>query len=174
LEEETKVLTTPWLYAGLKYRERLLILNKHTSSTANLNGILECCSVVFGVSRDDITGSCRKQEFAMARHAFAKLARDGTEETFSAIAEFLGKRNHATAMNSYTKACNYIDIYPKFRDKYEMCSHLLKKAETIKDAALMQNLSDRIDLIKQFEIDKNEIKIDENEPIIRDKRSKTT
>ena len=87
MEEETKVLTTPWLYAGLKYRERLLILNKHTSSTANLNGILECCSVVFGVSRDDITGSCRKQEFA---------------------------------------------------------------------------------------IDKNEIKIDENEPIIRDKRSKTT
>ena len=171
MEEEG--LPSPWIYAGLKSRSRLFVLNRHTSSTADLNGILECCTIVFDASRDEILGSSRKHEFALSRHAFVKLARDRTQESYAAIAEYLGKRNHATAVNSFNKANALIDTYPVFRDKYEMTARLLKKAETIKEAYNLEQLSDRLDLIKKFKFDEDIIEYKTNEKSIKHKESKT-
>ena len=153
--EKEQSLTSPWVSAGLKHRSRLYVLNAQTSSTADLNGVLEVCTIVFSVTRDDILGSCRKQEFAMGRHAFVKLARDRTNESYTMIAEYLGKRNHATAVNSYKRASDLIDTYPLFRDRHEMCVRLLEKADTIKEAYQLEQLANRIDLVRKFKMDKD-------------------
>lgn len=156
MDQEQKVSrTSPWVYAGLKHPFKLMVLNQHTSARADLNGILECCSLVFNVTRDDILGSCRKQEYAMARHAFVKLARERTQESFTSIADFLGKRNHATAVNSLRRAEDLIETYKRFRDQHAMCESLLNKAETIKEMYKMQQLSERLDLVREFKINEN-------------------
>ena len=175
MEKETKVLTSHWLYVGLKYQARLLILHKHTSRKADLNGILDCCSIVFEITRDELLGRCRKQEFAIARHAFMKLSKDITEETYGAIGAFLGERDHSTALNSARKANDLIETYSPFRDKFEMCKRLLIKAETDKETYKLKKLSERIQLIKKFKIDENEFSIENetNETSIRSKRSET-
>jgi chromosomal replication initiation ATPase DnaA len=151
-EQKEEPLTSPWVYAGLKHPMKLMVLNRHTSAHADLNGILECCSIVFNVTRDDILGQCRKQEYALARHAFVKLARDRTQESFTSIADFLGKRNHATAVNGKRRAEALIETYKLFRDQYEMCESLLTKAETVKETYKMQELSERLRLIRQFNV----------------------
>ena len=171
--ENKENVTSPWVYAGLKQRSRLFLINRHTSSHADLNGILECCTIVFSASRDDILGSCRKHEFALARHAFVKLARDRTHESYAVISEYLGKRNHATAVNSFKQANVLIETYPMFRDKYEMTARLLKKAETIKEAHNLEKLSERLELIRKFKIDDNVIEYKNNEEDIKHKRSET-
>lgn len=164
MDQEEKVnRTSHWVYAGLKHPMKLMVLNKHTSARADLNGILDCCSMVFDVTRDDILGQCRKQEYALARHAFVKLARDKTSESFTSIADFLGKRNHATAVNGMRRAEALIETYKLFRDQYNMCESLLKKAETIKEVYVMLELSERLKLVREFKLldDGNERK--ENE-----------
>ena len=119
--------------------------------------------MVFNVDRDDILGQCRKQEFALARHAFVKLARERTQESYTSIADFLGKRNHATAVNGKRRAEALIETYKLFRNQYEMCQSLLDKAETVNQAHKMQELSQRLQLIKEFKVDLdgNETKKDE-------------
>ncbi len=156
MDQEQKVnRTSHWVYAGLKHPMKLMVLNKHTSASADLNGILECCSMVFNVTRDDILGQCRRQEYALARHAFVKLARDRTQESYTSIADFLGKRNHATAVNSLNRAEALIETYKLFRDQYNMCDSLLTKAETIKDVYVMQELSERLKLVREFKVHEN-------------------
>lgn len=134
---------------------RLMVLNRHTSAKADLNGILDCCSMVFNVTRDDILGQCRKQEYALARHAFVKLARERTQESFTSIADFLGKRNHATAVNGMKRAEALIETYKIFRDQYNMCESLLTKAETIEGAYKLMELSDKIKLVTEYELSKH-------------------
>ena len=156
MEKEQKVnRTSPWVYAGLKHPMKLMVLNRHTSASADLNGILECCSIVFNVTRDDILGQCRKQEYALARHAFVKLARERTQESFTSIADFLGKRNHATAVNGKRRAEALIETYKLFRDQYEMCESLLNKAETVKETYKMQQLAERLRLVREFKVYEN-------------------
>lgn len=171
--EKEESLTSPWVYAGLKHRSRLYVLNAQTSSTADLNGVLEVCTIVFSVSRDDILGSCRKQEFAMGRHAFVKLARDRTNESYTMIADYLGKRNHATALNSYRRASDLIDTYPLFRDRHEMCVRLLQKADTIREAYQLEKLANRINLVRKFKVDDNDIEYKNNEKSIKYKEPET-
>ena len=156
MDQEQKVnRTSPWVYAGLKHPMKLMVLNRHTSASADLNGILECCSIVFNVTRDDILGQCRKQEYALARHAFVKLARERTQESFTSIADFLGKRNHATAVNGVRRAEALIETYKLFRDQYEMCESLLNKAETVKETYKMQQLAERLRLVREFKVHEN-------------------
>lgn len=135
---------------------KLMVLNRHTSAHADLNGILECCSIVFNVTRDDILGQCRKQEYALARHAFVKLARDRTQESFTSIADFLGKRNHATAVNGMRRAAALHETYKLFRDQYDLCVSLLDKAETVQQTYKMQQLAERLRLIREFNVKIND------------------
>ena len=60
-----------------------------------------------------------------------------------------------------------------FRDKYEMTARLLKKAETIKEAHTLEKLSERLELIKKFKIDDNDIEYKNNEKSIKYKEPET-
>lgn len=146
MEKEQK-LTSPWIYAGLDYPKRIAILNRQKSNHSDLKKILEACSEVFDVDISDMTGPCRKQKFAMARHAFCKIARDRTSETYASIGRFLGGRDHATVVNSKRKATDLVDTFPWFRDRYEMCERLISTIKDKQDEELLVKASKRLKFI---------------------------
>jgi len=142
----------PVIYAGLDYRYRLLALNKFTSSRADLTGILDCCCIVFEVDKDDIISRSRKHEYSIARHAFAKLSRDRTEEPLRIIGQHMGGRDHSTALNSYNQAENLIKTYPAFKERYQMCKELLDTADIVKKANKVKKVADKLSLIRNQNI----------------------
>ena len=154
MEKEQKVTrTSPWVYAGLDYPKRVLILNKQNSCIADLEKILQCCALVFDTSPEDIIGTCRKQQYTMPRHAFCKLTRERTSETFSSIGQFLSGRDHATVVNSSKKARDLIETYPWFRDKYKLCEKLLTKAQNEREERVLSKLSKRVQFVRTIELD---------------------
>lgn len=146
--EKEKQLTSPWVYAGLEYRNKVLILNKHNNNEATLRNILDCCAMVFEVEISDIVGPSRKQRFTMPRHAFVLLARNRTAEPYTSIAKSLGGRDHATIVNSRKTAANLLQTYPAFRDKYRMCESLLKKIDSEKEEKILMETCKKLEFVK--------------------------
>ena len=155
MREEKEGLTSPWVYAGLEYHKRVLVLNKHTSTNADMHKILQCCAMVFEIDVEDMVSPCRKQQFALARHAFCKIARDRTSETYESIGRFLSGRDHATVVNSRRRAGDLVETYPWFRDKYNLCVSLLSKAQTEKEEMTLADMSKRVQFVKTITLDDN-------------------
>lgn len=147
--------TSPWVYVGLDYHKRVVVLNKHTSSNADMHKILECCASVFEVDVEDMISPSRKQQFAMARHAFCKIVRERTSETYGSIGKFLSGRDHATIVNSRKKAGDLIDTYPWFKDKYNLCMQLLSKVQTEKQEMILADMSKRVQFVKTITLDEH-------------------
>jgi chromosomal replication initiation ATPase DnaA len=128
-----------WIYPGLEHKSRILALNASKSSRADLNGLLDCCCFIYDTTPEEIRGPLRIQNLALARHAFVKIARDHSGLPWQSIADYLGKRNHATAMNSYRQAEALIETDRYFRQQYNRIKAMLTKAVTVEDAIkLMQ------------------------------------
>lgn len=124
-----------WSYPGLEHREKILAINASKSSQVNLHGILDCCSFVFDASPEELKSPSRLQHLALARHAFVKITRDRTGMSYAGIAEYLGKRNHATAVNSYRQAEALIETDKYFRQNYRKILALMVKAQNVRQAA---------------------------------------
>jgi len=137
-----------WVYAGIANRDKLRALNAFTRLSVDLSQFIDICVIAFDVDRDDVLGRTRLHDCVLARHAFAKIAKDNTTLTYAAIGRFLG-RDHATILHSCKTADNYIETYPYFKDRYDVCTKLLKKMEVVKDAGDLATLASRIELIKQ-------------------------
>lgn len=129
-----------WVYPGLEYREKILALNASKSSQVNLNGVLDCCSFVFDASPEELKSPSRLQHLALARHAFVKIVRDRTGMSYESIAEYLGKRNHATAVNSYRQAEALIETDKYFRQNYRKILALMVKVKNVREANELLNL----------------------------------
>ena len=153
MEEEKEPLTSPWIYAGLEYPKRVLVLSKHTKDNSTLHGILKCCAEIFEVSIEDMTSPCRKQEFALARHAFNKIARERTSQSFVEIGKFLGGRDHATIVNSAKRASDLIESWSWFRDKYKLCETLLSGKKLEWEEEILEGISKRIQFVKPITLD---------------------
>tara|TARA_R100000951_G_scaffold116698_1_gene129875 strand:- start:4953 stop:5432 length:480 start_codon:yes stop_codon:yes gene_type:complete len=138
---------SPWIYPGIKSRDRLRALNALTSLSVDLSKYLDVCSLAFDTTRDNMTGRDRHHECVLARHAFSKIVRDRTTLTLHAIGKYIN-RDHSTIKHSYNQAEDLIETYPYFKDRYEMCLKMLNKIEVVKDAGNLQSLSERLKLIK--------------------------
>ena len=129
-----------WIYPGLDHKTRIFALNASKSSQVDLNGLLDCCCFVYDVTPEEMRSTSRVQQLAFARHAFVKIARDATGMSYTAIAYYLGKRNHATAVNSYRQAGALIDTYPAFAKNFDKIISLSTKADNVKQAAKLLEL----------------------------------
>ena len=123
-----------WVYPGLEHKEKILALNASKSSQVNLNGVLDCCSFVFDASPEELKSPSRLQHLALARHAFVKIVRDRTGMSYQAIADYMGKRNHATAVNSYRQAEALIETDKQFRQNYRKILALMVKVKNVREA----------------------------------------
>lgn len=139
---------SPWVYPGIANRDKLKALNSFTALSVDLSQFIDICVLAFNVDRDDVMGRTRIHNCVLARHAFAKIAKDNTTLTYAAIGRFLG-RDHATIHHSCRTAENYIETYPYFEERYDVCLKLLKKMEVVKDAGDLSALASRIELLKQ-------------------------
>lgn len=173
MEEEKEPLTSPWIYAGLDYPKRVLVLSKHTKDNSTLHGMLKCCAQVFEVSIEGMLSPCRKQEFALARHAFNKIARERTSQSFVDIGKFLGGRDHATIVNSSKRAADLIDSWPWFRDKYNLCETLLSGRKLEQEEGMLEGISKRIQFVKPITLDDAD-KSDNNGRLKQSKRRTAT
>ena len=129
-----------WVYPGLQHRTKMLALNASKSSQGDINGLLDCCSFVFNVTPQAMLGPSRVQHLAFARHAFVKICRDATQMSYAAISEYLGKRNHATAINSYVQAEALLETDKEFKRSFEQVLAMYLKARTVEHAALLQKI----------------------------------
>ena len=127
-----------WIYPGLTHTAKALALNESLSNQGDINGLLDCCCFIFNVSRAGMIGPSRVQNLAFARHVFVKLCRDHTSMSFASISHFLGKRNHATAINSYRTAEDLIKTDKSFKKKYDGVLFMYTKARTVQHAAELQ------------------------------------
>lgn len=127
-----------WIYPGLTQQAKALALNDSLSNQGDINGLLDCCCFIFNVTRQGMLGPSRVQNLAFARHAFVKICRDNTMMSFGSISNYLGKRNHATAINSYNVAQDLIATDPAFKKKYDGVYFMYTKARTVQHAAKLQ------------------------------------
>lgn len=139
---------SPWVYPGIRNRERLRALNAFTSMSVDLTDYADVCAFAFDVDRDSMLGRDRHHECVLARHAFSKIVRDRTTLTLDAIGKYIN-RDHSTVKHSCKQAEDLIDTYPYFRDRYKTCLAFLNKLEVVKDAGDLQSLTERLKLIKE-------------------------
>ena len=148
MEKGTSKKLSPWVYPGIKSRDRLRALNAFTSMSVNLSDYIDVCAFAFDVDRDSMFGRVRYHECVLARHAFSKIVRDRTTLTLDAIGKYIN-RDHSTIKHSYKQAEDLIETYPYFRDRYKTCLALLNKLEVVKDAGELQSLAERLKLISK-------------------------
>lgn len=129
-----------WSYPGLDHKTKIFALNAKMSSQVNLLGVLDCCCFVFDVTPEEIRSPSRTQRLATARHAFAKIARDTTKIPYKAIAQYIGRRDHATIVHSSKVAQDLIDTDKEFRRQYNQVLALSIKATRAKEAAELLKL----------------------------------
>lgn len=60
--------------------------------------------------------------------------------SYAAISEYLGKRNHATAINSYVQAEALLETDKEFKRSFEQILAMYLKARTVEHAALLQKI----------------------------------
>jgi chromosomal replication initiation ATPase DnaA len=58
----------------------------------------------------------RKHENVQYRQILTYFLKKKTKYPWTMIGRFLGNKDHATAINAYKKACNYIDTDPAYRE----------------------------------------------------------
>jgi chromosomal replication initiation ATPase DnaA len=129
-----------WVYPGLDHKARIFALNASKSSQIDLNGLLDCCCFVYDITPEEMRSESRIQHLVFARHAFVKIARDSTGMSYSSIADYIGKRNHATALNSYRQADALIQTYEPFAVNFNKIIALSNKAYNVKQAARLLEL----------------------------------
>jgi chromosomal replication initiator protein len=85
--------------------EEMLISNENMiKNKATLDGILDEVCKYFSVSSGDLRSSKRIGELVVPRHIAMYLCKELTNKSYPHIAEFFGKKNHATILY----ACNKI------------------------------------------------------------------
>ena len=147
-EKGTTKKLSPFVYPGIRNRDRLRALNAFTCLSVDLSDYLDVCAFAFDIDRDSMLGRDRHHECVLARHAFSKIVRDRTTLTLDAIGKYIN-RDHSTIKHSYKQAENLLETYPYFKDRYKTCISLLNKLEVVKDADSLQSLADRLKLINK-------------------------
>ena len=69
--------------------------------SVTVDKIFSAVSKKYNVEKDDISGSKRNKEIAMARHVAIYLIREITEMSYSNIGKLIGGRDHTTVLNSW-------------------------------------------------------------------------
>ena len=86
------------------------VLNcEHSKKELTIESVAKAVGDYYGVSVADFLSSSRSQKVSIARHVSVYLARELTEKSFEAIAEFF-KKKHTTMLYSYEKIRDELKI----------------------------------------------------------------
>lgn len=79
----------------------------------------------FDVGQDELMGSSRKKELVVPRQIIMYLLREETNNSFPAIGQAMGGRDHTTAMHAYKKICNCVNADEKIRQDINLIKQRL-------------------------------------------------
>ena len=88
--------------------------------------VFEAVSEVFDISYDELVGRHRKQVKSIARHAFCYILKTNSKYSLAEIGEYLGGRDHATALHSIKAAKNLIDTDKHYKEKVIRAEQIFK------------------------------------------------
>lgn len=64
------------------------------------DGIADTICELYGITKEELLGKCRKQNITFGRHVFCYLAYKYLSYSLSGIGKYLGCRDHTTILNS--------------------------------------------------------------------------
>ncbi len=100
-------MISPYIYPGLPgARNRQIVVPLVLSEVKR----------VFGDY--DLTAPSRKRELVWARHTAAYLIKNKTDLSLSDIAELLGRKNHATILNSIKRVSEYLEYDKVYQNMF--------------------------------------------------------
>jgi len=92
-------------------------INLHTpKSSLTAKKIINTVASFFEISIENLTGSSRKKELVVPRQIAMYLMREEINASFPNIGQELGKRDHTTAMHSYSKICKEVEKNDKIKN----------------------------------------------------------
>ena len=110
----------PEIYAGLLEEDRGRAYRSYRMgiSSCDVDKIIDIVSQHFDVEIEDLLGSCRKREFADARHMAQHLASKYTESSLKYIGDkFVSVKNSHCNIIHANRKCNQLYVYdPDFRE----------------------------------------------------------
>ncbi|NDG53993.1 MAG: hypothetical protein EBY39_13395 [Flavobacteriia bacterium] len=89
--------------------------------------LLNCISKYYNIPVKEITGNHRKREKVICRQMFCYIAKENMPEaSLKSIGNFLGGRDHSTAIHSIQKASDLMTVEKKFKKDYIKLNEFIK------------------------------------------------
>ena len=89
--------------------------------------VLEAIEGAFQVDQASLTGSKRRRDFVVARHAAMYIMREHLKLTVSQIGRAMGGKNHATVIHGIRRVDDYLESVEGFRAKVEAAKEHLSE-----------------------------------------------
>ena len=94
-------------------------------TTSSPEKVLEAIEGAFHVDQASLTGSRRRRDFVVARHAAMYIMREHLKLSVSAIGRVMGGKNHATVIHGIRRVNDYLESVEGFRAKVEAAKERL-------------------------------------------------
>ncbi len=87
--------------------------------TPTLERVLRIVCEELGVPQEELTGNSRRGEVVQARQIATFLAREATGESWTRIAEALGRNDHTTVLHAYKQAEQRLRTDPRLQERIQ-------------------------------------------------------
>ena len=94
-------------------------------STKSPEKVLEAIEGAFHVAQESLTGSRRRRDLVVARHAAMYIMREHLKLSVSEIGRAMGGKNHATVIHGIRRVNDYLESVEGFRAKVEAATESL-------------------------------------------------
>ena len=94
-------------------------------TTRSPEKVLEAIEGAFQVDQASLTGSKRRRDFVVARHAAMYIMREHLKLSVSEIGRAMGGKNHATVIHGIKRVNDYLELVDGFKAKVEAATDQL-------------------------------------------------
>ena len=107
---------SPYVFPGLKYKEFMSKNVKFRKGKITPEEILSIVAKNCGVTSEQIISKTRIGEVVEARHILCGIMRNNFNYGLKSIGDFVGKRDHTTAINSIRTFKNRCELEEGYKD----------------------------------------------------------
>lgn len=109
-----------------------IIANTIQQTMANINPthILKCVCQFFEISMTELLNKSRRKEVVLPRQVAMFLLRDMLGMSYPDIGDKMGKRDHTTAIHSYEKISNEINVNKTLQQKIVILKEMINKNQS--------------------------------------------
>ncbi len=96
-------------------------------TTSSPEKVLEAIEGAFHVDQESLTGSRRRRDFVVARHAAMYIMREHLKLSVTEIGRAMGGKNHATVIHGIKRVDDYLESVDGFKAKVEAATEQLSR-----------------------------------------------